>query len=74
MFIPNHQENFTPEIDNAIEANDACMAGIAEILIHPMKDNLTLKQMDHLGLIAEVMRTIAEKAHAYEKLQESSLN
>ena len=74
MFIPNHQENPTPEINNAIEANDACMAGIAEILIHPMKDDLTRKQIVHLGLIAEAMRTIAEKAYAYEKLEKNSLN
>ena len=59
-------------IHNAVEAMDVCVNTISEILIDPAveKNELNLGQAKILGLVYEALRTIAEKAHAFEKMEE----
>ena len=57
---------------NAIEAMDACMSTISEILINPAveKDEIDLEQAKILGTVSEALQTIAQKAYAFEKMEE----
>ena len=68
---PEHQSN--PDLD-AETAMQACMDGIAEILLEPAmaKDELSIDDQTLLGIIGMTMKTIAQKARAFETLQDGS--
>ena len=58
-----------PDLD-AETAMQACMDGIAELLLEPAmaKDELSTEDQTLLGIIGMTMKTIAQKATAYENL------
>ena len=62
-----------PDLD-AETAMQACMDGIAELLLEPAmaKDELSTEDQTLLGIIGMTMKTIAEKARAFEALQDGS--
>ena len=68
---PEHQSN--PDLD-AETAMKACMDGIAEILLEPAMEKGELSEDDQtlLGIIGMTMKTISQKARAFETLQDGS--
>lgn len=68
---PEHQSN--PDLD-AETAMQACMDGIAVTLLEPAMEKGELSKEDQtlLGIIGMTMKTIAEKARAFEALQDGS--
>ena len=69
--------NINPEYNesefqlDAETAMASCMEGIAVTLIEPAMENGKLSETDQelLGIIGVTLKTIAEKAKAYEELQ-----
>ena len=71
--------NINPEFesDNNLDAETAmetCIDGIANILIEPAmnKGELTEEDQTLLGIIGTTLKIIAEKAKAYEELENLS--
>jgi len=71
--------NINPDFESdsqldAETAMQACMDGIAEILLEPAmaKDELSEDDQTLLGIIGMTLKTIAEKARAFEALQGGS--
>lgn len=71
--------NINPEFQsdnnlNAESAMETCMDGIAQTLIEPAIEKGQLSEEDQtlLGIIGTTLKIIAEKAKAYEELQNSS--
>ena len=71
--------NINPEFqsDNNLNAESAmqiCMDGLAITLLEPAIEKGQLSEEDQtlLGVIATTLKIIAEKAKAYEELQNSS--
>ena len=58
---------------NAEEAMEVSMALISDILIQPAleRDELNKEDAKTLGIVAEALQTIAQKAKAYEMLREN---
>ena len=56
-------------IDNALDANDQAMDLVYRAVIAPMEDKLDEKQAMAIAIAGAVLKTIAQKAYAYEKLQ-----
>jgi hypothetical protein len=58
---------------NAEEAMEVSMAFISDILIQPAleRDELNKEDAMTLGVVAGALKTIAQKAKAYEMLQEN---
>jgi hypothetical protein len=63
------------EIITSQDAMSACMDQISDILIEPMlsMDMISKEQSEVLGLIATSFRILAEKAQAYEDMQNGKL-
>ena len=63
------------EITTSQDAMSACMDQISEILIEPMlsMDMINKEQQEVLGLIATSFRILADKAQAYEDMQNGKL-
>ena len=56
-------------ITNAIDANEQAMEIVYEAVIAPMEDKLDEQQAYAIAVAGAVLKTIAQKAHAYEKIQ-----
>ena len=56
-------------IDNALDANDQAMDLVYNAVIAPMEDKLDEQQAYAIAIAGAVLKTIAQKAYAYEKLQ-----
>lgn len=57
------------KLDNALDANDQAMDLVYHAVIAPMEDKLDEKQAYAIAVAGAVLKTIAQKAYAYEKLQ-----
>ena len=57
------------KIDNALDANDQAMDLVYNAVIAPMEDKLDEQQAYAIAIAGAVLKTIAQKAYAYEKLQ-----
>jgi len=64
-----NEEYNEDKITNALDANDQAMGLVYEAVIAPMEDNLDEKQAYAIAVAGAVLKTIAQKAYAYEKLQ-----
>ncbi len=65
---PEHQPEFNLDAETAMTM---CMDALYEMLIDPAMKNNSLNEEDEmmLGAIGLALKTIAEKASAYEELQ-----
>lgn len=68
---PEHEQNFELDAETAMET---CMDGIAVTLIEPAIERGELSEADQtlLAVIGSTLKVIAEKAQAYEQLQNLS--
>lgn len=68
---PEHQPEFNLDAETAMEM---CMDALYEMVINPAMKNDSLNEEDEmmLGAIGLALKTIAEKASAYERLQKVS--
>tara|TARA_B100000035_G_C20997884_1_gene553386 strand:- start:361 stop:585 length:225 start_codon:yes stop_codon:yes gene_type:complete len=64
-----NEEYQNEEITNALEANDSAMDLVYNAVIEPMEDKLNEEQAYAIAIAGAVLKTIAQKAYAYEKLQ-----
>ena len=64
-----NEEYNEEKITNALDANDQAMGLVYEAVIAPMEDKLDEKQAYAIAVAGAVLKTIAKKAYAYEKLQ-----
>ena len=63
--------------DENVSANmvvEAIMEQIATILIHPTHDKLSGDEQMTLGLVANAIKILGEKAQAYDNLQNGDLS
>jgi len=56
-------------IDNALDASESAMAIVYDAVIEPMEDKLDEKQAYAIAIAGAVLKTIAQKAYAYEQMQ-----
>jgi hypothetical protein len=68
---PDFESNSQLDAETAMQA---CMDGIAVTLLEPAMEKGELSEDDQtlLGIIGMTMKTIAEKARAFEALQDGS--
>lgn len=64
-----NEEYNEDKIENALDANDQAMDLVYHAVIAPMEDKLDDKQAYAIAVAGAVLKTIAQKAYAYEKLQ-----
>ena len=64
-----NEEYNEDKITNALDANDQAMDLVYNAVIAPMEDKLDEKQAMAIAIAGAVLKTIAQKAYAYEKLQ-----
>lgn len=64
-----NEEYNEDKIENALDANEQAMGLVYEAVIAPMEDKLDDKQAYAIAVAGAVLKTIAQKAYAYEKLQ-----
>ena len=64
-----NEEYNKDKIENALDANDQAMDLVYHAVIAPMEDKLDDKQAYAIAVAGAVLKTIAQKAYAYEKLQ-----
>jgi hypothetical protein len=57
------------EVENALEANEACMALVYDLLIEPMETKLGEKEHMVLGCVGMTFQEIARKAYQFEQIQ-----
>ena len=57
------------EITNAIDANAQAMDLVYQFVISPMEGELNEEQANAISIAGLVLKTIAEKAYAYEQMQ-----
>ena len=57
------------EINNALDANESAMDIVYKAVIEPMEDSLDEKQAYAIAIAGAVLKTIAQKAYAYEQMQ-----
>ena len=67
MYLNEEYQN--DDITNALDANDQAMGLVYDAVIAPMEDKLDEKQAYAIAVAGAVLKTIAQKAYAYEKLQ-----
>ena len=58
---------------NASTMMATCMNAIHDLVLHPMKDKLTPEDDAVMSLVGITLKIIAEKAHAYEKMEQGKL-
>jgi hypothetical protein len=73
MFIPNSDNSEDKILDSESAMNNA-MEYIWDEFIMPNIDKTDSKQIDMVTVIGLVLRSIAEKASAYEKTQEGKFD
>ena len=57
------------EINNALDANESAMDIVYKAVIEPMEGSLDEKQAYAIAIAGAVLKTIAQKAYAYEQMQ-----
>ena len=57
------------EITNAIDANQQAMDLVYQFAISPIENEFTEEQAKAISIAGLVLKTIAEKAYAYEQMQ-----
>ena len=57
------------EITTALDANEQAMDLVYQFAIAPMEKELTNEQAYAIAIAGATLKTIAEKAHAYERMQ-----
>ena len=67
MYLNEEYQN--EEITNALDANDSAMDLVYNAVIAPMEDKLDEKQAYAIAIAGAVLKTIAQKAYAYEQMQ-----
>ncbi len=67
MYLNEEYQN--EEITNALDANDSAMDLVYNAVIEPMEDKLDEKQAMAIAIAGAVLKTIAQKAYAYEQMQ-----
>ena len=65
MYLNEEYQN--EEITNALDANDSAMDLVYNAVIEPMEDKLSEEQAYAIAIAGAVLKTIAQKAYAYEK-------
>ena len=73
----NIEKDFDSDSDSNPHANEVmttAMDAIHDILMQPMKEKLTTEEHGVLALIAITLKIIAEKATAYEKMEQGELS
>ena len=63
------EEQPEPQL-NAEYVTEQAMNGIYEMLIEPMEGKLTEEESEHIGIIGMALKIVAQKAKAYEDMQE----
>jgi hypothetical protein len=71
--------NINPDYENQhIPSSSEVMEGVQHIiynmLIEPMQKKLDLEDIEVLGKIGDALQSVAEKATAYEQLNEGTLD
>ena len=64
-----NEEYNEEKIENALDANDQAMDLVYNAVIAPMEDKLDEKQAIAIAIAGAVLKTIAQKAYAYEQMQ-----
>ena len=64
-----NEEYQDDSISPAIEANEQAMAIVYNAVIEPMEDKLNEEQAHAIAIAGAALRTIAQKAYAYEQMQ-----
>ena len=64
-----NEEYNEDKIEYALDTNDQAMDLVYHAVIAPMEDKLDDKQAYAIAVAGAVLKTIAQKAYAYEKLQ-----
>lgn len=67
MYLNEEYQN--EEITNALDANDSAMDLVYNAVIEPMEDKLNEEQAYAIAIAGAVLKTIAQKAYAYEQMQ-----
>jgi len=67
---PNYEDQNVPSSSEMIEGIQGL---IYDMLIKPMQKELSLKDIEVLGKVADIMQRVGEKATAYEELNEPTL-
>ena len=67
MYLNEEYQN--EETTNALDANDSAMDLVYNAVIEPMEDKLDEKQAMAIAIAGAVLKTIAQKAYAYEQMQ-----
>ena len=57
------------EINNALDASESAMDIVYRAVIEPMEDKLDEEQAYAIAVAGAVLKTIAQKAYAYEQMQ-----
>jgi|11_taG_2_1085331.scaffolds.fasta_scaffold96538_1 hypothetical protein len=71
--------NINPDYENqhipsSSEVMDGIQGIIYNMLIKPMQKKLDLEDIEVLGKVGDVLQSVAEKATAYERLNEGTLD
>ena len=59
---------------NASTMMATCMNAIHDMLLDPMKDKLSSDEDAVITLVGITLKIIAEKAHAYEKMEQGEIS
>lgn len=73
MNILDNDSDFNEEMDAEYVTNEG-MCALWELCIEPMQDKLSQEDMAVISLIGMTLKIVAEKASAYEKLQQGELD
>ena len=73
MNILDNDSDFKEEMDAEYVTNEG-MCALWDLCIEPMQDKLSQEDMAVISLIGMTLKIVAEKASAYEKLQQGELD
>jgi|SaaInlV_100m_DNA_2_1039680.scaffolds.fasta_scaffold01523_19 hypothetical protein len=73
MNILDNDSDFEEEMNAEYVTNEG-MCALWDLCIEPMQDKLSQEDMAVISLIGMTLKIVAEKASAYEKLQQGELD
>lgn len=73
MNILDNDSDFNEEMEAEYVTNHG-MCALWDLCIEPMQDKLSQEDMAVISLIGMTLKIVAEKASAYEKLQQGELD
>ena len=73
MNILDNDSDFEEEMNAEYVTNEG-MCALWDLCIEPMQDKLSQEEMAVISLIGMTLKIVAEKASAYEKLQQGELD